>query len=144
MPTKPTVQPAPPAQPRILKEGYDSEGLYFIRIKLRKRTITVIEPVYGVDEARSSFVREVLDLNIKDDARRNTLLLTYSALAAVSTGNVPKAGQLLQMADADVKFWIQSARKVAPSLFVWMSELDSLTAAEGKVVLKKKGKQPAT
>jgi hypothetical protein len=126
-----------PFAPSILKEGFDPNGLYYATLKLRTRTITVTEPKYGVEDLRSAEARKVLLLDIEDVNRKNALLLTYSSLAAISTGDVPAPEELHELADADVKFWITQARKVAPQLFDWMDEVDKLSA---KAKEKKKGK----
>jgi len=137
MVAKPVINLAPV----VVSEGYDDNGLYAIKVKLHKRVITVTEPKFGVDDLRTDYAREVMALNIPDLNRKNALLVTYSALAAVSGGDVPKANELGSLGDADVKFWISQARRVAPQLFDWLDEVEELTATQQKAVNKKKGRK---
>jgi hypothetical protein len=126
-----------PFEPKVIAQDYTPQGLLFTTIELRKkRIITITEPKHGVEALRGKFANEVLELGLEDEALRNILLLTYSALAALSTGNVPKPLELQEMARADVKFWIEQAKILAPDFFDWMDVPE--TEAEQEQALQKK------
>jgi hypothetical protein len=128
------------AEPVILDEGMNSASLRFVKIQLRNRIITVTEPIYGIERRRARIVMEIMnDATIEEGPEKDTLLVEYSAVAALSTGNVPTAKEMMQMADADVRFWIKAGRRMAPPLFDWMEEIpDTSTPAGRKVVTEKK------
>ena len=130
--------------PHIVKEGSTPEGLSYITIQLRRRKLTLTEPKYGVDKRRSVHVREALEIKIEDKDEKNEFILLYSAMAAISTGDVPNAKQFLELADADEKFWRATARRIAPHMFDWLTEQEALIgdAQQRKDALKKKGRQP--
>lgn len=124
----------------VKNTGYTPSGLLYVEIVLRSRVITITEPKFGVDEIRSMHARAVLELKLDNLVQKNMLLLTYSALASVSTGDVPSPLEMLEMADSDVKFWVDTARKIAPQLFSWMDEIEGESETAKKEKLKKKEK----
>lgn len=124
----------------VKNTGYTPSGLLYVVIALRTRHITITEPKFGVDEIRSMYARAVLELKLDNSTQKNMLLLTYSALASVSTGDVPSPLEMLEMADSDVKFWVETARKIAPQLFGWMDEIEGEPEAVKKDKQKKKEK----
>jgi len=125
--------------PAILSEGFNDAGLYAITMKLHKRTVTVTEPKFGVGGRQSQYARQVIALDIANENEKNELILNYSSAAAVSSGDVPTAEQFREMADADIKFWIAQARRVASQLFDWMDKYEALTKDQQKAETKKKG-----
>jgi hypothetical protein len=131
-------------QPKVLKQGQNEHGLFHFVLALRNRKIIVTEPTLGVEERRRDFAFEVITReDLPEGHDKDILMLTYSALAATSTGDVPDSKGLQQMPEEDARLWIEKSELLAPRLWQWKKELQAnLDQVVAKIEKKKKEKNP--
>jgi len=127
MPKKSQVDAAP-QKPKRLSKGLSEEGLIEIKIKLRKRTITVSEASGFQSGLRGQLLADLLDEydgKEKTEAAvaMNLLMNFWAPLYACSSGNVPDRDQFLKMAETDISYWVETAKELNPDWFSWMNEL---------------------
>jgi len=134
-----------PQPPAVLADGFNREGLQFVRFKLRNRTITVTEPTYESGFLRGKYIGEAMSEDFGDPMIQALVTNILCPLRACSTGDMPTLDEMRKMAEADIEFWIAQARKVAPKWFAWLDEVEKqigeLSEQEQKAQIKKKGRK---
>ena len=135
-------------EPERLSVDASPDGLIEITIQLRKRKLVVHEATYLDGIQRGVLVGEVMK-TLEDaksgspEAVKNNLITNlWAPLKACSTGRVPSKEEFLKMPEDDIAFWIETARELNPTWFVWLDAVENMTTEALKETTKKKEEKP--
>lgn len=122
-------------QPKRLSVSETEDGLIQIEIQLRRRRIFVSEMNFFSSFKLGNLLKELyaefnpVDGTLpKDDTqvvKENLLLNVWAPLAICSTGDVPTKEEFLQLPEADIQFWVETARELGVK-FPWLDDLEAV------------------
>jgi hypothetical protein len=140
-------------KPQRLSVGETDTGLVTVEIQLRKFKVTVVEADGFSRFKLSSLVTETLKelgeipKEYEGMVRRNMITEVWAPLKVCSEGEVPTYEQFLAMPQADIAFWVETAKELGHE-FSWLDGLNQLYETQitrrerEQADNKKKGKKP--
>ena len=136
-------------KPKRLSVDANSDGLIAITIQLRKRKLVVREASYVDGIQRGMLVGDVLERQVEADdgtpeaVKNNVEMNLWVPLSSCTTGktksdSVPTMDEFMVMPEADVAFWIETARELNADWFAWLSKVEAITQDAIKEEAEKK------
>lgn len=142
--------------PKRLSVDQTEEGLIEIHVQIKHRKIVICEADFHANHKRGLLLADLYDEfdGLDKDQNKgqdkgqdkgqsesafaeNILVNVWAPLYACSRGDVPERDQFLKMSEVDIDFWVDIARELNPSWFLWLDAVLK-TAKETVEQAKKK------